>query len=85
MMRAHKFLERKAASRSLATGQAMQGALNEAWNVIAYRFGGDPTAIEATRLKLAECIDIVTPDGTTDVEQIRLMALNMLRIIDETL
>ena len=36
----------------------------------------------ATRLKLAECIAIVTPDGIADAEMIRLMALNMMRIID---
>jgi len=83
-MQARQFLKLKAAAaRPLRTGQAMHEAFEEGWNAIAYRIGEDPKAIETARLKLAECIDIVTPDGSTDVEQIWLMALNMLRIIEQ--
>lgn len=57
-------------------------AFEEAWSFTAHTCRDDGKAIETQRLKLAECVSIVTAANMTDVEQIRLMALNMLRIID---
>ena len=82
-MRVRQFLERKAASFPPATRDAMLEALDEAWNIIARTSGSDPKTIEARRLKLAECVAIVTVADLTNVEQIRRMAIHMLRIIEQ--
>ena len=82
-MRARQILKRRGASLPPATRDAMLEAFEEAWTIIAPTSGSDPKSIEARRLKSAECVAVVTAD-VTNVEQIRRMAIHMLRIIQSS-
>ena len=81
-MRATDFLRLKSASRALATRKAMQQAFEEAWSLLAARYGSDQAAAESARLRLAECVHRVASDASMDVAQIKERALNMLLIAD---
>jgi hypothetical protein len=81
-MRATKFLRLKSASRAPDTGKAMHQAFDAAWAIIAGHYGTNAATVEGARLRLAECVDIVTPDVGMEAEDITRLALDMLRIID---
>jgi hypothetical protein len=81
-MRAANFLRLKCLSRPPATGTAMQLAFDETWDSISAGYGNDPETVAAARMRLAECVSIVTLDKSTDVDEIKRMALHMLRIIE---
>ncbi len=61
----------------------MLEAFDEAWTIVAPTSGSDPKTIEARQLKLAGCVAVVTAEDVTDAEQIRRMAIHILRIIDQ--
>lgn len=71
-------LDRSLATLPNASVRAIQQAFDEAWSTVAAQFQGDPAQVEAMRLKLAECILNVAPDGSTDVERIKSVAIQML-------
>ena len=81
-MKAQLLLDRKAGNLPHGTSKVMQKAFDEAWRAISHRYGSDAKAIEANRLTLAECIIAVTPDGADNVDQIRLLALDMFHILN---
>ena len=81
-MRATDFLRLKSASRSPVMGKAMHQAFEEAWSLLAVRYGCDQAAAESARLRLAECVDRVTSDASMGVSDIKRKALDMLLIID---
>jgi hypothetical protein len=81
-MRATDFLRLKSVSRSPVTGKAMHRAFDEAWSLLAARYGGDQAAAERARLRLAECVHRVTSDTSKDAGEIKRKALDMLLIID---
>ena len=81
-MRATDFLRLKSVSRSPVTGKAMHRAFDEAWSLLAARYGSDQAAAESARLRLAECVHRVTSDASMDVSEIKRKALAMLLIID---
>ena len=81
-MRATNFLRLKSALRAPVTGKAMHQAFDAAWGIIAVYYGTDAAIVESTRLRLAECVHIVTTDLGMDAEDITRLALNMLRITD---
>lgn len=81
-MQAQMLLDRKAARVPNTTAQAMQKAFDEAWQKVSPLSGGNQRAIEADRLTLAECVVTVTGDGTTDVEAIKRLALDMMQIVN---
>ena len=60
----------------------MHQAFDAAWAIIAVHYGTDAATVESARLRLAECVHIVTPDAGMGVEDITRMALDMLRITD---
>jgi len=77
-MRARQLLDRSVAMFPPATMKAVYQALDEAWDIVAPTVGTDPQAIDAARVKLAEAILAVTRHDTTDAEQIKRMALQIL-------
>ncbi len=81
-MRATDFLRLKSASRAPVLAKAMHQAFEEAWSLLAARYGYDQAAAERARLRLAECVDRVTSDASMDVSEIKRKALDMLLIID---
>jgi hypothetical protein len=81
-MRATDYLRLKSASRAPILGKAMHQAFEEAWSLIAARYGSDQAAAESARLRLAECVHRVTSDASMDVREIKRRALDMLLIID---
>ena len=81
-LRAQELLDRRLASRPREGAGAVRQAFDEAWNSIAPQSAGDPDETARMRLKLAECIIAVAPNGETDVEQIKSMALQMLWILE---
>ena len=81
-MRAINFLRLKSASRSPVTAKAMHHAFEEAWSLLAARYGSDQAAAERARLNLAECVHRVTSDASMGVSDIKRKALDMLLIID---
>jgi hypothetical protein len=83
-MQATTFLRIKCASRAPVTAMAMRRAFHDAWSLIAARYGGDPTAVESARLRLAECIHRATSDASMDASEIKRKALDMLVIIENT-
>ena len=83
-MKAQQLLDRTAPGLGNPTAKAMQQAFDEAWKLIAHQWTNDPKATQDNRLKLAECVVSVTHDGTTDAEQIKLLAIQMLQIISRT-
>jgi hypothetical protein len=80
-MQAQQLLNRNASRFGGPTARIMQQAFEEAWAMIAHRWANDQKATADNRLKLAECIVAVTPDGTTDIDQLKRMALDMFQVI----
>ena len=60
----------------------MHQAFEEAWSLLAARYGNDQDAAERARLRLADCVHRVTSDASMDVSEIKRRALDMLLIID---
>ena len=81
-MKAQLLLDRALAKLSNPTANAMQQAFDMAWNEIAHHFANDADRAASIRLKLAGHIITVTSDGSTDVEHIKAMALQMLWILE---
>jgi hypothetical protein len=67
---------------SPATGTAMQRAFDDAWGGVSTRYGKDPATIAEARMRLAECVNIVTLDNSSDIDDIRRMALQVLHVIE---
>ena len=80
-MRARAYLERKAAPHTPVTRNAMLQAFEEGWSLVGS--ASDPNALDVRRMKLAECVCIVTAADMTNSEQIGRMAVHMLRIIEQ--
>jgi hypothetical protein len=53
-------------------------AFDEAWASVAPRFGTDPTAIEAARIKLANAILAVSKEDSRDPKALKAAALAIL-------
>jgi hypothetical protein len=78
-MRARQLLDRSVQMFPAATMKVVYQAFDEAWAVIEPRVGADPRAIEAAREKLAEAVLAVSRHDSTDVDQIKRMALQVFR------
>ena len=59
--------------------RAVYRAFDEAWAAIAPAVGTDPQGIEDARLELAETVLAVTWHDSTDVNQIKSLALQVMR------
>jgi len=59
-------------------------AFDDAWNSIAPDFGGNPLAIEAARLKLANVILAIAQNDRSNPEQIKRAALQIMAKDDRT-
>ena len=55
-------------------------AFDSVWAMISSKYGSDPATIETARLKLAEAVLAVTRDDSRDPEQVRSLALQLMRI-----
>lgn len=67
--------------------EALKGitqAFDDAWNSIAPDFGGNPLAIEAARLKLANVILAIAQNDRSNPEQIKRAALQIMAKDDRT-
>jgi hypothetical protein len=53
-------------------------AFDAAWESIAANFGDDPVAVEAARLKLATAILAVAQPDSSDVDALKLAALEAM-------
>ncbi len=60
--------------------KAVYQAFDDAWATISTNYGSDAKAIEGGRLKLAEAILVVTRDDSRDPEQIKNLALQLMRL-----
>jgi hypothetical protein len=58
--------------------KAIGRAFDEAWIEIAGNFGGDPAAMRAGRLKLADALLTAADEGNDDVEALKQAALKLL-------
>lgn len=80
-MRARQLLDRSGPSLfGLETMKVVYEAFDSAWAMIEPRYGGDPKAIAAARLKLAESILAVARDDSRDPEQIKVLALQLMQL-----
>ena len=57
---------------------AMGQAFEEAWKEIAATYGGDPSAIEDARVRLAEAVLSVASEHSTDVAALKAGALQAM-------
>jgi hypothetical protein len=79
-MKARQLIADAASVYSGPTAAAVKQAFDEAWAAIASSVGNDPAAIDDARQKLAAAILNVTMDGSTDVGQIKRLALMMMKV-----
>ena len=79
-MRARQLLDRSSPLFPAATTAAVYKAFDAAWAMIAPTIGTDPQAVEAARLKLAEAILAVTSHNSTDADQIKRLALQIMAL-----
>ena len=79
-MRARQLLDRSFPLYGPETMKAVYRAFDEAWATIAPSVGTDPQTIDETRLKLAESVLAVTGPDSTNVDQIRALALQIMDI-----
>ena len=55
-------------------------AFDAAWAEIADNFGGDPLAVEAARLKLADALLSIANEDSRDVEVLKRAALQRMAL-----
>ena len=79
-MKARQLIADAASVYSGPTAAAVKQAFDEAWAQMAPQFGNHAAAIDDARQRLAEASLNVTMDGSTDVEQIKRLALMMMKV-----
>ena len=62
--------------------KAIGGAFDAAWAEISGRFGTNPVAIEAARIKLANAVLSIASEDSRDVEVLKQAALQVMGLIE---
>jgi hypothetical protein len=75
-MKARRLID--GAAFGLETVKAMEEAFDQAWALIAGKFGVSPLEVESARLRLAEAILSVATEGSTDVAALKADALHAM-------
>jgi len=79
-MRARQIIDRSFPLYGPDTMKAVYRAFDEAWATIAPPVDADPQVVDETRIKLAEAVLAVTGHDSTNVDQIKRLALQIMDI-----